>query len=326
MIGLDLFLIPDPENWSATLGTVRLLEEAGFHGLWVPDSPPTHWRDPYVTLALCARETERLTLGTGVTNPVTRHVSVTAGAIAHIEHLAPGRAILGIGAGDAAVRAIGMKPASMRELATYIAGVRQWLGDHGVRVPVYQSASGPRALETAGQIADGVLISVGTHPALIEKARQQVWRSAREAGRDPDTIALTFVLHGAVLDDGDAARRAATPMAARKALDLEWHADFIGSELEHLREDARRLAQDYDFRQHMNPNAPHNRLVTDGLIDAMVCAGTPAACLERMRALERCGVTSVAFFPSGSRRYESIETLARAVAPQVGERGGGQGR
>ena len=318
MIGLDLFLIPDREDWSATLRMVRLLEASGFHGLLVPDSPPTHWRDPYVTLALCARETQRLTLGTGVTNPVTRHVSVTAGAIAAIEHLAPGRAILGIGAGDAAVRAIGMKPATMSELATYVAGVRQWLGDHGVRVPIYQSASGPRALAMAGQIADGVLISVGTHPALIEKARQQVWTSARQAGRDPRSIALTFVVHGAVLADGEAARRAATPMAARKALDLEWHADFIGSELEHLREDAGRLAQEYDYRQHMSPTAPHNRLVTDGLIDAMVFGGTPAACLERIRALERCGVTRLAFFPSGSQRHDSIETLARDVAPHLG--------
>ena len=79
MIGLDVFLIPDRDDSSATLRMVRLLEASGFHGLLVPDSPPTHWRDPYVTLALCARETQRLTLATGVTNPVTRHVSVTAG-------------------------------------------------------------------------------------------------------------------------------------------------------------------------------------------------------------------------------------------------------
>jgi len=317
MIGLDVFLIPNLEDWKASVATVRLLEEAAFNSVWIPDSPPTHWRDPYVTMALFARETSRIKLGTGVTNPVTRHASVAAGAIANIEHLAPGRAILGIGAGDAAVRAAGLKPATMKELAAYVADVRKWLGERGVSVPVYQSGSGPRALDTAGKIADGVLISVGTHPALIEKARERVRLSARAAGRDAESIKLTFVVHFALSHDGEAARRAARPMAARKALDLEWHAEFIGSELEHLRADAALLAKEYDFHNHFSPDAPHNRFVSDALIDALVIAGAPDQCLERIRAMEKCGVTSIALFPSGNRRQESIEILAREVVPAL---------
>lgn len=317
MIGLDVFLIPNLEDWKASVATVRLLEKAAFNSVWIPDSPPTHWRDPYVTMALFARETSRIKLGTGVTNPVTRHASVAAGAIANIEHLAPGRAILGIGAGDAAVRAAGLKPATMKELAAYVADVRKWLGERGVSVPIYQSASGPRALDTAGKIADGVLISVGTHPALIEKARERVRLSAREAGRDAESIKLTFVVHFALSHDGEAARRAARPMAARKALDLVWHAEFIGSELEHLRADAALLAKEYDFHNHFSPDAPHNKFVSDALIDALVIAGAPDQCLERIRAMEKCGVTSIALFPSGNRRQESIEILAREVVPAL---------
>jgi 5,10-methylenetetrahydromethanopterin reductase len=252
-----------------------------------------------------------------VTNPVTRDASVTAGAIANIEHVAPGRAILGIGAGDAAVRAIGLKPAGMKDLTAYVAAVRKWLDKQGVRLPVYQSASGPRALDTAGKIADGVLISVGTHAALIDKARERVRLSARQAGRDPERIGITFVVHFALSRDGEDARRAAKPMAARKALDLEWHAEFIGSELQHLRDDARRLAQEYDFRAHFDTEAPHNRFVSDALIDALVIAGTPEKCLERVRAMESFGVTSIALFPSGNRRQESIDLLTGDVAPRL---------
>jgi 5,10-methylenetetrahydromethanopterin reductase len=317
MIDIDLFLIPNQEDWKASLKTVRLLEELLFNCVWIPDSPPTHWRDPYVNMALFAGETARIKLGTGVTNPVTRDASVTAGAIANIEHVAPGRAILGIGAGDAAVRAIGLKPATMKDLAAYVANVRRWLGDRGISVPIYQSASGPRALETAGKIADGVLISVGTHPALIDKARERVRRSASEAGRDPEMIRITFVVHFALSRDGEDARRAAKPMAARKALDLEWHAEFIGSELQDLRDDARRLAQEYDFRNHFDITAPHNRFVSEALIDALVIAGTPDKCFEQIRAMEKCGVTSIALFPSGNRRQESIDLLARDVAPRL---------
>jgi 5,10-methylenetetrahydromethanopterin reductase len=268
-------------------------------------------------MALCATETSRIKLGTGVTNPVTRHASVTAGAIANIEHLAPGRAILGIGAGDAAVRAIGLKPATMKDFAAYVASVRKWLDERGVSLPIYQSAAGPRALDTAGKVADGVLISVGTHPALIKKARERVWRSATEAGRDPGMIQITFVVHFALSHDGEEARRAAKPMAARKALDLEWHAEFIGSELADLREDAKRLSQEYDFRNHFDPNAPHNRFVSDALIDALVIAGTPDKCFEQIRVMEQSGVTGIAFFPSGSRRQESIEILVQEVVPRL---------
>lgn len=317
MIGLDLFLIPNLEDWKASVALARLLEEAGFNGLWVPDSPPTHWRDPYVTMALFARETSRIKLGPGVTNPVTRHASVAAGAIANIEHVASGRALLGIGAGDAAVRAAGLKPATMKELAAYVAEVRAWLAKRGVTVPVYQSGSGPKALETAGKIADGALVSVGTHPALIAKARLRIEKSAADAGRGPDSVKLTFVVHCAVSHDGAAARRAARPMAARKALDLEWHAEFIGAELEHLRADAKVLAKEYNFENHFSPDAPHNKFVTEALIDALVIAGTPAQCLEHLRAMEKCGVTSVALFPSGNRRQESAELLAREVAPAL---------
>src|SRR5512142_3233419 len=290
---LDLFLIPSLEDWRTTVATARLLEQSGFNAIWLPDSAPTHWRDPYVMMALCARETSRVRLGTGVTNPVTRHASVTAGAIANIEHLAPGRAILGIGVGDAAVRAAGLKPAKMKELAAYVSEVREWLGKRGVSVPVYQTGSGPLALATAGKIADGVLISVGTHATLINKARSRVHASARDAGRDPANVKITFVVHFSLAHNGETARRAARPMAARKALDLEWHAEFIGAELEHLRDDARILAKEYDFRNHFDPAAPHNRFVTDRLVDALVIAGTPEHCFERIHAMELAGVTGL---------------------------------
>ncbi len=317
MVDLDLVLIPNQQDWKITLNTVRLLEASGFNCVWVPDSPPTHWRDPYVTMALSARETSRIKLGTGVTNPVTRHASVTAGAIANIEHLAPGRTILGIGAGDAAVRAIGLKPATIDSLAAYIATVRTWLRERGVSIPVYLSASGPRALDTAGKVADGVLISVGTYPALMHKARERVWRSAKEAGRDLNSIQITFVAHFALSHDEQEARRAARPMAARKALDLEWHAEFLGSELGDLREDARHVSDIYDFRRHFDPDAPHTQAVSDALVDAMVVAGTPEDCLARIAAMEKNGAASIAFFPSGSRRQESIELLAREVVPSL---------
>lgn len=81
MTNVDVYVIPNLEL-NITTKIVRLLDERLIHGAWIADSPPTHWRDVYATLVLCASQTSRIGLGPGVTNPVTRHPSVTAAAIA----------------------------------------------------------------------------------------------------------------------------------------------------------------------------------------------------------------------------------------------------
>jgi 5,10-methylenetetrahydromethanopterin reductase len=50
-------------------------------------------------MAIAAHVTDRIQLGTGVTNPYTRHPAVAAGAVASIQGESGGRAVLGIGRG-----------------------------------------------------------------------------------------------------------------------------------------------------------------------------------------------------------------------------------
>ena len=54
-----------------TLDLTRRAEGAGFAYGWLFDSHVL-WREPYVLLALMAQATERMRLGTCVTNPATR--------------------------------------------------------------------------------------------------------------------------------------------------------------------------------------------------------------------------------------------------------------
>lgn len=81
-------------------------EAAGFDSVWVPDSQ-LMWRDTFVALSLAAASTTRITLATGVTNLVTRHVSVVASAALTVQELAPGRFMLALGAGRSAAGMIG---------------------------------------------------------------------------------------------------------------------------------------------------------------------------------------------------------------------------
>jgi 5,10-methylenetetrahydromethanopterin reductase len=325
--GVDVFVIPNADL-AVTTAVARLLDEGGVHGAWIADSPPTHWRDVYATLALCASQTRRITLGPGVTNPVTRHPSVTAAAIATIEHLCPGRAVLGIGIGDAALKGAGLAPAAVSDLVAYVEAVRRLLAERGVSVPVYLSASGPRMLETAGRVADGVLVSVGAHPALLERAMTRVLDGVRAAGRDPGDVDVGFVVSLAIAEDEAEARRAARPLAAKKAKDFAASAHPGPDDLRPLLPAARRLRERYDYRFHFKPDAPHNEFVTDDLLDAFTVAGTTARCAARIEGiaafLEGRGTGRLVFQPGGGRREESIERLVRGVLPQLERRRAGR--
>ena len=87
----------------------RLLQGQMGDGFAVVDSQNLSG-DSYVALAMAARDTKKIKLGTGVTNPLTRHPAATASAIASIQLISDGRAVLGIGRGDSSLAHIGRAP------------------------------------------------------------------------------------------------------------------------------------------------------------------------------------------------------------------------
>ncbi|MCH2354451.1 MAG: LLM class flavin-dependent oxidoreductase, partial [Pseudomonadales bacterium] len=104
----------------------RHAEDAGWHGMLVVDSQNLSG-DSYVALASAAIATSNLGLGPGVTNSVTRHAAVTASAIASIQKLSDGRAVLGIGRGDSALAHVGRAPARLGTFETYLKNVQTYL-------------------------------------------------------------------------------------------------------------------------------------------------------------------------------------------------------
>ena len=72
--------------------------------------------DPYVALTAAASSTERLGLGIGVSNSITRHPAVTASAIASVQELSGGRAVLGLGRGNSSLAYLGAGPATLKRV------------------------------------------------------------------------------------------------------------------------------------------------------------------------------------------------------------------
>ena len=108
----------DPDSFLELAGEADRL---GYSTIGVSDSI---FRDTYVSLALLARATTRARIGPMVTNPVTRHPSVTANAISAVNDLSGRRAILGIGTGDSAVRSLQVEPATVDRLERSVTAIR----------------------------------------------------------------------------------------------------------------------------------------------------------------------------------------------------------
>ncbi|WP_433657070.1 LLM class flavin-dependent oxidoreductase [Nocardia sp. CA-128927] len=78
----------------------KLAEDAGFDSVWTGDSPLARTRvDPLTLLASVAAATHRIRLGTAAWTATLRHPLLGAHAAATVDQLAPGRLVLGLGAG-----------------------------------------------------------------------------------------------------------------------------------------------------------------------------------------------------------------------------------
>ena len=196
------FTLKPDHSLERTIDLTRRAEAAGFDYGWLFDSHVL-WREPYVLLTLMAEATERMRLGTCVTNPATREPSVTASALAVLDELSGGRMDLGIGRGDSARRVLGKPPTTMADprggdqghpglvegrAVTYEGTELQltWTGKW--TLPVWVAGYGPMALAMTGRIADGVILQLAD-PDLIRWFVGQVREAeAVAAGRDAASI------------------------------------------------------------------------------------------------------------------------------------------
>src|SRR5262249_42985988 len=158
-------------------------------------------------------------VGPLVTNPSTRHLVVTASAISSVDELSGGRAVLALGSGGSAIYTLGAPPATGAGLEG--AGVtpgrltrgpavdrdgRPWqVHRSSRRVPVYLAAEGPRTLELAGRVADGVIVGMGLTPEVIQLSLAALERGAKAAGRSLADVDVWWFAKANVADTRRAA-------------------------------------------------------------------------------------------------------------------------
>ena len=285
----------------------REVEDTGFDLLGVADSQSV-FRELYVALTLAALNTSRVRLGPLVTNPLTRHLVVTASAISSIDEVSDGRAMLGLGSGDSAIFTLGAPPATLAGLEDSIVTLgrltsgrpldregRRWQVHRSTRrVPVYLAAEGPRTLELAGRVADGVIVGLGLTPDVIRLSLAAIERGARAAGR---TLADLDVWWFAKTNVADTREDAVGPITMALAASAN-HAFRFTLEGKGVPPDLydriRGLQRDYDAHHHEIAGAGNAGLIdrwelTDFLVDRFAIAGTPDDCIAQIRRATAAG-------------------------------------
>jgi 5,10-methylenetetrahydromethanopterin reductase len=308
--------------WPPRVGrAAAAIEAAGWDGFAVVDSQNLAG-DPYVALALAVSETERLKLGTGVTNPVTRHPAATAAAIASVHMASGGRAVLGIGRGDSALAHLGRAPAPVSRLERYllvlqaylrgeevtfdeldfaldaeapppvdvlglaagpVASRLHWLPPDLPKVPVEVAATGPRTIAVSARHADRVMLAVGADP---ERVRWGI-DAARAARAD---VAIGAFVNVVAHPDVEVARRIASGGVATFARFSVMHGRVSGPAGDEDRSVLRSVHRAYDMNRHTMTGSPQAGVLTPEFVDRFAIVGPVDACVGRLADLVALGL------------------------------------
>jgi alkanesulfonate monooxygenase SsuD/methylene tetrahydromethanopterin reductase-like flavin-dependent oxidoreductase (luciferase family) len=322
-----------PEDFPVFLESVKTAEEAGYARAWVVDSQML-WEDVWVYMTHALAATERIQVGVAVSNPLTRHYTVTASAAATLAQLHPGRVLLGLGRGDSAVRTLGLKQVATARFGEIVARVRELMDGRevatddakirirwasGEHVPIAVAATGPRNLRLAGALADVAMPQIGANPVAVKWAIEQIRAGAEEAGRDPDEVEIAIFCGMWVSDDLAEARAESRWAAACAANHLE---DVMKRVPDHgMPEELTRLVlartQHYDYYSgHLDSSAEHTAWLTDELIDDYAITGSAERCLERISELAALGVTEISSaYLNG--QLEQMKRVGQEIVPAL---------
>lgn len=303
-------------------------EAAGFLYGWMFDSHIL-WKDPYPLLALLARATQRMHLGTCVTNPAVRDPTVTASLYATINVISGGRMELGIGRGDSSRRVLGKKPTTLERLEETIHLIRELTAGREVNYegqpirlawsnttpPVWVAGYGPKALHLAGRIADGVILQVAD-PDLIDWSLGFVRQGAADAGRDSRKIEVMAAAAVWVSEDVRQARervRWFPALVSNHVVDLLSRYD--PKELPERLTAYVRSRAGYDYQHHCEVESDNVRFVSDEIVDRFCLVGDVAAHRSRIEELRAVGVTQFNIYLMSGDEEHTLEVYGREILP-----------
>jgi probable F420-dependent oxidoreductase len=328
---MDFGFTLKPENdLKRTVDLTRRAEASGFTYGWLFDSHVL-WREAYVLLTLMAQATERMRLGTCVTNPATREPSVTASALAVLDELSGGRMDLGIGRGDSARRVLGKQPTSMNTLEEAISVIRELVEGRSVtfegtelvlpwtgkwKLPVWVAGYGPMALAMTGRVADGLILQLAD-PDLIRWFVAQLREAEAAAGRPSGSVRVQAAApaHVAPREAARERTRWFPALVSNHVVDLvnkypreqlpEALIGYIGNR------------EGYDYHHHAEVGSGNAAFVGDEVTDRFCVLGEAEEHIAKLHELAEAGVDQFNVYLMNGDEEEQLEIYGREIVPAL---------
>tara|TARA_B100001146_G_scaffold206930_1_gene201962 strand:- start:196 stop:816 length:621 start_codon:yes stop_codon:yes gene_type:complete len=181
------------------------------------------------------------------------------------------------------------------------------------------AAHGPRTIEVAGEVADGVLLQVGLHPGAVAVARQHLEIGAKRAGRDPNELEIILCATTIIMDDQQEAREMARPLCVQRLVE-KTHGPYlqaVGIDAADLEIPVKELselypdiphAEDWERAKQLCAFLPQDILAK--MCDAIGLIGTPEYCAQRIRQAEADGISHLYLMTSESYQFPHRELVA----------------
>jgi len=311
---------------------VRQAEHGGFDYCWFYDSHIL-WRDCYSVMAACIEHTSTLRFGPCVTNANSRDWSVAASLFGSLAIQSNGRFDLGVGRGDSAMRVMGKKPSTLARMAEFTAKVNAMLrGEEvhynespepvqfpwapGYDLTTWYAAYGPKALATAGQHADGVVLQIGD-PDLCRWFKDQAVQAGEAAGRDMSGYRVMAAAPAFTGDMAECIER------------TKWFPAMVGN---HIADIVAKYGKDtdlvpqsltayiekrrgYDYSHHGESDNPYLDFITPDIVESFCVLGEPEQHIEKLKQLRDAGVTQFNIYFENGDEERLLADYARHIIP-----------
>ncbi len=313
----------------------RQAEEWGYSHIWYPNHK-LH-RDLYVGTTVLAMASQRLEVGTFIAELYSLHPALVAAAIASIDELTGGRAILALGAGGTNFREIDLERRHpLRVMEDGVAIIRRLFGGETVNfegdtfrlrdaklqfpvrpdLPIWIATRGDSMLELAGRIADGVMIATYATPAGVRHAMEMIRRGAETVRRPFQRLRLASRVDTCISSSSKEARQAVKPMIARFLAASYPDKGFVRQAGLEIPPALEKIVAEKKEAQ----TAASGHLVPDEFVEPFTWAGTVEEVAAKVEAVVELGITDICILPQplpdGS--YEStIRSFIEDVIPRV---------
>ena len=314
-----------------------LADRLGVRALWA--SSYASMRDPFMSLVPAARAKGRILLGPLAISPFEMHPFKMATAVATLNEMCHGRAIIAVGGGGGVLRGLKIKPHRMvravRECVEILKGMApdtklDYDGEmYGVRdfqprwaptTPpvIYVCASGPQMMHMAAKHADGLMMSDVPLPRM-EEAAKNFNKAMADAGKVPGTFGINNFWAWHIKKDKDASiREARRELVWRGVLERWWLEPFLDeADVQLVRDKFNAFRMAFFRRTHGIEGVPDR--VIDPLVENLCFSGGLDAIpgvIDKLKAFEKAGLTEIALRVHDDQK-EQIELIGAHVVPAL---------